>query len=393
MWAEMVHRAGVGPPPCPIDALTEDILVEKIQVLKSDEVRQRVQEVSEKMNREDGIQGGLEHFLSALPRDNMLCDVSLLLGEVKLARYRLGQYRSGIKLSVDVAAYIKGEETERGPFSLQRALVDRLERHSVTNYCANRITSVFQGLGSGIAGMIHNFIRSPFQWYYKPDHAARDHGCFGCIWGAILAPFAMILIWCLSAFVCVDRILTGISNSCCGTERLYTFDIGRKSSVRETQAVNRQFEAALAKTISDKRKGKLKGALKLAKGVHAIFSQARPNFPKEHWHFMVVEAEDLLASLTKHSSRLSLLSPDTRARIVDIVSGLESDTEVSFSRFCFFIFHASSASGSFRMSALALPDEADLGESSNKDPTYSEIFLAGAPSGAFSSMLSLNRSS
>ena len=388
MWAEMVHRAGVGPPPCPIDKLTEDILVEKLQVLKSEEVRQRAREVSEKMNHEDGIQGGLEHFLSALPRDNMLCDVSLLLGEVKLARYRLGQHHGSVKLSVDVAAYVKSEGTEMGlKWWLGKGT---LERHSMTNYCAHHITSVFQGLYAGLAGIIYNLIRSPFQFYYRPDHAARAHGLFGCLVGTILAPFAMILIWCLSVLVCADRILTGISNSCCGTARLYTIDTARKSNVCETQAVNRQFKVALAKTISEKRKGQLKEALELAKEAHAIFSEARPNFPKEHWHFMVVEAKNLLVSLKKFSSRRG---PGTKKALMDIVSGLDGDTEISFSRFCFFIFHASSASGSFRMSALASPDVAELDESLNKDPTYKDMFLAGAPSEALSSRVELTRSS
>jgi UDP:flavonoid glycosyltransferase YjiC (YdhE family) len=75
MWGSMVYRAGVGPSPCPVNALTTEILIEKLKELTRDDIRQKAVELSDKMSQEDGVQGGLDHFLSALPKDSMLCDV------------------------------------------------------------------------------------------------------------------------------------------------------------------------------------------------------------------------------------------------------------------------------------------------------------------------------
>lgn len=82
----MVYRAGVGPSPCPVTKLTAEILAEKLRDLQKDSLKQNAVELSQKMATEDGVQGGLKHFLNSLPRDSMLCDVSLLMGEAKLAR-------------------------------------------------------------------------------------------------------------------------------------------------------------------------------------------------------------------------------------------------------------------------------------------------------------------
>jgi UDP:flavonoid glycosyltransferase YjiC (YdhE family) len=75
MWGAMVFRAGVGPSPCPVGNLTTEILTEKLIELTREDIRKKAVELAEKMNQEDGVQGGLDHFLSALPRDSMLCDV------------------------------------------------------------------------------------------------------------------------------------------------------------------------------------------------------------------------------------------------------------------------------------------------------------------------------
>jgi sterol 3beta-glucosyltransferase len=105
MWAEMVKRAGVGPEPCVSWKLTDKILAEKFKELKNPETREAAVALSEKMNKEDGIKGGLDHWLNDLPRDNMLCDVSLVLGEARVAKYVDVSY--GIKLSVYIAACYK----------------------------------------------------------------------------------------------------------------------------------------------------------------------------------------------------------------------------------------------------------------------------------------------
>jgi sterol 3beta-glucosyltransferase len=110
MWGWFVSLAGVGPAPCPITKLTIEILAQKLVELASQELQKSAKELAKDMAQEDGILGGRNHFIDCLPVDNMLCDVSLLLGEVQMARYRLvgsgsssGLRRYGIKVSSEVA--------------------------------------------------------------------------------------------------------------------------------------------------------------------------------------------------------------------------------------------------------------------------------------------------
>jgi UDP:flavonoid glycosyltransferase YjiC (YdhE family) len=79
MWGAFVHRAGVGPKPCPVGDLTTDILIEKLKELTSEEIRRKAKELSDKMNLEDGVLSGLDHFLSGLPKDSMMCDVRYVI--------------------------------------------------------------------------------------------------------------------------------------------------------------------------------------------------------------------------------------------------------------------------------------------------------------------------
>ena len=79
LWGAMVYRAGVGPEPCPIGDLTEEILTKKLIELRSPEIKSKAIWTAERMAEEDGIQGGLEHFLTSLPRDNMVSSFHRLL--------------------------------------------------------------------------------------------------------------------------------------------------------------------------------------------------------------------------------------------------------------------------------------------------------------------------
>jgi UDP:flavonoid glycosyltransferase YjiC (YdhE family) len=75
MWGAMVYRAGVGPLPCPVGDLTTDILTKNLKLLTSNETKQKAEELAYLMSLEDGVLGGLDHFISDLPKDSMMCDV------------------------------------------------------------------------------------------------------------------------------------------------------------------------------------------------------------------------------------------------------------------------------------------------------------------------------
>mmetsp|Transcript_12063 Transcript_12063/g.16869 ORF Transcript_12063/g.16869 Transcript_12063/m.16869 type:complete len:487 (+) Transcript_12063:80-1540(+) len=82
MWAEMVSRAGVGPKPCPINDLNEEILAEKFTQLTDKKTKVAAEALAKKMQTEDGIRGGLDHFLSGKLKFCSICiscSVSILI--------------------------------------------------------------------------------------------------------------------------------------------------------------------------------------------------------------------------------------------------------------------------------------------------------------------------
>ena len=174
MWAEMVRRAGVGPAPCPIQELTEKILAERLVEMQSPESKSKAMWMSREMSKEDGIQGGLDHFLSSLPSDNRFCDVGLLLGETQPASFaRIRLMGSGLKVSLEVASLLTlkthAESLERpgtilsAPFKelwdlkkhwqrSQRYGSYQMQSHAVMTYAIGRVETVRHGCLSGWLG-------------------------------------------------------------------------------------------------------------------------------------------------------------------------------------------------------------------------------------------------
>jgi hypothetical protein len=112
MWGFCVELAKVGPKAVPVNELTTELLTEKLKCLASAELAAAAQELATKMALEDGIRGGFEHWTNSLQRDNMLCDVSLILGETKKARFELigaGLRANGIKVCPEVAAMLRSK--------------------------------------------------------------------------------------------------------------------------------------------------------------------------------------------------------------------------------------------------------------------------------------------
>lgn len=173
MWAAMVKRAGVGPEPCPIDDLTEEILVERLRELQNPEIKEKAEWMAEQMAKEDGIQGGLDHFLSSIPRDNRFCDVSLLLGEESFARIRLTG--SGLKVSLETASLLTLKTHPDTQVHASRFLVGplkdlwelkkhwqrskrygafQMQNHATMTYAIGRVESVSHGCFSGWIGKL-----------------------------------------------------------------------------------------------------------------------------------------------------------------------------------------------------------------------------------------------
>ena len=126
----------------PVTKLTEDILAEKLVALASEDLQKAAKRLSELMNEENGILGGLAHWETSLYADNMLCDVSLFVGEIVPARYKLTAVHKGVKISSEVTALLRTQSTWSAVKGLRTFAGLRetvlnpagMERHAVTSY-------------------------------------------------------------------------------------------------------------------------------------------------------------------------------------------------------------------------------------------------------------------
>lgn len=107
-WGEMVYKAGFGPAPCLVEQLTPKIVAEKFVALLSPDVQSRARKVSVDMEKEgDGVEMGLQAFYRNLPIENMICDVSLMRHEVRLAQVYCKT--CGLKMARNVSDFVHAE--------------------------------------------------------------------------------------------------------------------------------------------------------------------------------------------------------------------------------------------------------------------------------------------
>lgn len=110
-WAEMVYRAGAGPPGCPIVRLTVPILKDALLTLTSEEVRSNAAHLSIQMNSEEGVLDGIQSFVNALPLPEMICEVSIFMGKSDLAKVYCRD--CGLKMSVTADAVLHRDQSGR----------------------------------------------------------------------------------------------------------------------------------------------------------------------------------------------------------------------------------------------------------------------------------------
>jgi len=244
MWGEMVTRAGVGTKPCPVSKLTEEVLISRLKELSSEELQAAAAAMSEKMDKEDGIAGGLEHFLSALPRHTMCCDISLLLGEEpKVAKYvvhtvkasgwvaawlawlGVGSREDHVKMCKEVEATFREVLHTIGTHEATRRYGQfHLVRHAAVTYSLGAVRTVLGGILAGSIGGSMALASAPLNIIFKSDRFARSHGMLGCVGGLIIG-FGYTFFFVLYSFLLFfDRIVTGVLNGVCGTNKLYVID-------------------------------------------------------------------------------------------------------------------------------------------------------------------------
>eukprot|EP00536_Pseudo-nitzschia_multiseries_P018198 jgi/Psemu1/328760/estExt_fgenesh1_pg.C_22480001 len=308
MWGAMVFRAGVGPEPCPVDDLTSAILSEKLTQLTSKSVREKARKLSENMGLENGVLAGLEHFCASLPVDNMMCDVSLVLGESKLAKYSM--CRGRIHISNEVASGLTTEDTKAG--GLCRHLrtcwtsplnPDRNEEfrpHGKTSYAiGNHDDGYVRGMYGACSEASRIALEGLFQCCLRPDKLARSHGCLGCIVGALLFPVYMLLFLLRSLVVCIDRTVLSYANGCFGKQWLYFIDSSSQNAVPRDPMVEEFGLDFSTEAMDDSRRTTILAALELTKHAVSVFSEADPQISKNNWRFEEADLDQLLAKSEK----------------------------------------------------------------------------------------------
>jgi sterol 3beta-glucosyltransferase len=363
MWGAMVHRAGVGPAPCPVDTLTAEILTEKLKELTSKTIKKRAEELSGFMNEENGVMGGLQHFCEALPVDNMMCDVSLILGESVLAKHSL--VRGRIHISREIATVLASPDLNMPKSS--RGLIKTLHdlyRGIATNWTAplnpdqteefasHSITKYQIGVGSdsftfGMAGACVESSRfclqGLFQCVLRPDKLARSYGALGCICGFLLFPVYTMLYLIKSLLVCVDRTIVSYANGCFGRQWLYFLDFSQEVESRHNGVEDEVKHDAL---MAPERKDKIMFAKKLAEAALHVFDECR-KVDDRKMMFRKAPTEIIMevTASPKNIAKLGLSSQESetlQARLKKLQErGPEEGGEsVSFSRFCLFLGEA-----------------------------------------------------
>lgn len=323
MWGYFVELAGVGPKACPVIKLTTEKLVEAFRLLGSEEIKTAASKLAGEMGQEDGIEGGLVHFLDCLPRENMLCDVSLLLGETAIARYELIGSRvesNGIKVSTEVAAYLEADRKFnwfRFWPSAQRRLERRMygkgmRRHSITSYnLAGCIRTFHHGCFSAFAALFCILAAMPFQLYLVSDRFARSHGAFGCLFGIVASVFCMVFESIRAVVVFFDRLIIAFTNGIFGKQYDAIIDWRRHSSVYDTPKISSEKESFLKNGIPKARGREIGRAIDMVAKARSVFEDCKPFFPKHHKHYTVVKLPKLLESLGLTESQ-ALLRLTTR---------------------------------------------------------------------------------
>ena len=341
MWGYFVERAGVGPKAISVNELTPEKLAQALLDLASPKLQRAATKLAAGIAKEDGIRGAYVHFMDCLPRENMLCDVSLLLGEVVLARYELIGTRlptHGIKVGTEVAALLEADNkinwksfvmclpicyTQWSDRSLFAA---GIRRHAMTSYnLSGHITQVHHGVFAAFTGLVVGIVNAVWQFFDKPDALARAQGACGCMFGlVIMAPIYLCLGLLTSFLIFFDRLAVGFANGLFGENFDFLIDPSWKAKVHDTQVVNSEKDSFIATGIPKARRAELHGAMKTVAKARLVFQKCKPFFPKNHYHFVVVSLSKLIEILRSDFARQNLKLGERELEYV--IKNLESSS-------------------------------------------------------------------
>lgn len=175
-WGEMVSRANLGPPPCPIHQLTLPLVVEAFEKLKDQQLKENALKMSAHMASEDGVEAAVSAFYRHLPLENMLCDVSLFHGEYTLAQEYCVD--CGLKMSAKVSQAIHGDASLH------------LQGHKIMPCCyfdwsAPTPSGATEGIVQGVGSLVHEMVSGVTEAVQDPVKGIYNDGLQGAVTGVV----------------------------------------------------------------------------------------------------------------------------------------------------------------------------------------------------------------
>jgi UDP:flavonoid glycosyltransferase YjiC (YdhE family) len=342
MWGYFVERAGVGPKAISVNKLTPELLAQALQDLASPKLQRAATKLAAGIAKEDGIHGAHVHFMDSLPRENMLCDVSLLLGESALARYELFGPRTpnhGIKVSSEMAALLEADNKLNwksiwswrppcmgGTWTDRSKFAAGMRRHAMTSYnLSGHVSRFHHGAFAALSGVIFGVLSAIGKLYEKADEYARSQGAIGCLFGlAVVGPIYILIGLWISALIFFDRLAVGFANGCFGKSFDYLIDPSWKAKVHATQMISAEKDSLIANGIAKARRSELHGALNMVLKARTIFQSCKPHYPKNHYHYVVVNLSKLIEKLRTDAARQQLKL--TERELVYVIAQLDSNS-------------------------------------------------------------------
>jgi len=210
--------AGVGPQPISLLRMTTNEVCRKLNDVLSSDMVARAQILQGRVDHEDGVEGAAAHFEDCMPRQNLLCDVGLLLDppEARVARFTFSSlFGQELKVHSELLAIVRAPHLRGLTNIWERWRYSWAPRHAVKTWGLARVSGLLAGLAAGTLGCLTEIVALSTNAVLVPDRLAREHGILGAIVGLIVLPFVALRHLLRCGLILIDRCATGAYNAAC----------------------------------------------------------------------------------------------------------------------------------------------------------------------------------
>lgn len=182
--------------------LTPDIIGRGLSYMLSSVTSSEALALSLKINSEDGVSSAARSFYSHLHVENMICDISIFLGESQLAHVWCQD--CGFKMTREVCDVVHGEDNSQG---------HRIFPCSYMNWTALRgPTSAAEGVIQGIGGATHELAGGLTNAFIEPVSALYKDGIRGAMGGIVSGLQGLIVRPITGGFVLYNKFSEGLKH-------------------------------------------------------------------------------------------------------------------------------------------------------------------------------------